>query len=74
MLKNLLVKVFLGRGLSTASELLGKAIRHGATTFGGELIAHGYATQDDVTQLTGAALVLVGIGLSVVRTFLGKYA
>lgn len=74
MIQAFIIKLLIGRGIGALSELLGKAIRHGATTYGGAMIAHGYASGDDVTQLQGAGLILVGIGLSALRTFLAKYA
>lgn len=72
-MKAWLTEFLLGRGLSKAQELVSKAVRHGLTTAGGALVANGYATGDDIATLQGAAVVAVGIGMSIARTFLAKY-
>lgn len=67
MLRKLIVNVLLKRGASAAEEALGKAVRHGMTTAGGALMAQGLADASDVTALTGGAVALMGIVLSLVR-------
>ena len=42
----------------------GMALRHGATTAGGWLVAHGYLNSDGVTGFVGAVMILGGIALS----------
>lgn len=73
-MKALLVKFLLGRGMGKVSELASKAVRHGLGVAGGWLMAHEYATTDQLVTLEGGALALTAIGLSVARTFVAKYA
>jgi len=42
----------------------GIVLRHGATTAGGWLVAHGYLGADGVSGFAGAVMILGGIGLS----------
>ena len=66
------LKFLLGRGIGPLQEIISKSVRHGLTTFGGYLSANGLATGDDIATLQGAGVVLVGIALSVARTFLSS--
>ena len=70
MLKKLVVNILLKRGASAAEEALGKAIRHGMTTYGGVLMSQGLANADQVTALTGGAVAIGGIVLSLVRIWM----
>lgn len=72
-MKRAIINFFLGRGLNKLQEIAAKALRHGLTTAGGALVAQGYATGDDITKLQGVTSVVVGILLSVVRTYAAKY-
>ncbi len=69
-MKTMALRFLLGRGIGPLQEIISKAVRHGLTTFGGFLTANGLATGDDMATLQGAGVVLVGIVLSVMRTFL----
>jgi hypothetical protein len=40
------------------------AIRHGLTSAGGALVAHGYATSNDVTTVIGAIMTVIGFAIS----------
>ena len=62
-------KFLFARGIGPIQEIISKAVRHGLTTFGGYLSAQGLATGDDIATLQGAGVVLVGIALSIARTF-----
>ena len=73
-MKALLINFLLGRGISKLQEILSKGVRHGATTGGGFLVAEGLASGDDVTTAAGAVTTLVGVGLSIARTFLSRLA
>jgi hypothetical protein len=42
-------------------------IRHGLTAAGGFLVARGLASADQVAELAGAAVTLVGVILSVMK-------
>lgn len=72
MLKAFAIKFLLGRGIDALTELAAKTVRHSMTTAGGAMMAHGIASSDQVSALTGGAVALVGIGLSYLRTFLSK--
>lgn len=72
MLKTFAINVLLKRGATVAEESLGKAIRHGMTTVGGMLMAQGVADASDVSAITGGAVALGGIVLSVARIYLQK--
>ena len=72
MVKKLLFNVLLKRGASAAEETIGKAIRHGMTTYGGVLMSQGLADASDVTALSGGAVALGGIVLSLVRIYVQK--
>ena len=72
MLMGLLKNILLKRGVSAAEEMIGKAIRHGMTTVGGALMTQGLADASDVTALTGGAVAVGGVLLSVARIYLKK--
>ena len=72
MLKNVLFNILLKRGASAFEEWAGKAIRHGMTTYGGVLMSQGFATGDQIQQLTGGAVAVAGVLLSVVRIYVQK--
>jgi hypothetical protein len=72
-MKTAALKFLFARGIGPIQEIISKAVRHGLTTFGGYLSAQGLATGDDIATLQGAAVVLVGIALSVARTFVSKF-
>lgn len=42
-------------------------IRHGLTAAGGFLVARGLASADQVAELAGAAVTLVGVVLSIIK-------
>lgn len=42
-------------------------IRHGLTAAGGFLVAKGLASADQVAELAGAAVTLVGVVLSIIK-------
>ena len=42
-------------------EMLNALIRHALTGAAGVLVAHGYATNDQATQLVGGAIAALGI-------------
>ena len=46
---------------------LSSLIRHGLTAAGGFLVAKGLASSDQVGELAGAAVTLVGVILSVMK-------
>lgn len=46
---------------------LSSLIRHGLTAAGGFLVARGLASADQVAELAGAAVTLVGVILSVMK-------
>ena len=46
---------------------LSSLIRHGLTAAGGFLVARGLASADQVAELAGAAVTLVGVILSVLK-------
>ena len=46
---------------------LSSLIRHGLTAAGGFLVAKGLASADQVAELAGAAVTLVGVILSVMK-------
>ena len=47
--------------------VLGSVVRHLMTTAGGTLIASGFATSDQWTQITGAAVTIAGIVLGILN-------
>lgn len=69
-MKALIIDILLRRGAPALAESIGKAIRHGLTTFGGVLIANGWATDDEVGLMIGAITTGVGVALSFVRTWI----
>ena len=46
---------------------LSSLIRHGLTAAGGFLVAKGVASADQVGELAGAAVTLVGVILSIIK-------
>lgn len=46
---------------------LSSLIRHGLTAAGGFLVAKGLASADQVAELAGAAVTLVGVILSIIK-------
>ena len=46
---------------------LSSLIRHGLTAAGGFLVARGLASADQVAELAGAAVTLVGVVLSILK-------
>jgi hypothetical protein len=46
---------------------LSSLIRHGLTAAGGFLVAKGLASADQVGELAGAAVTLVGVILSIIK-------
>jgi hypothetical protein len=46
---------------------LASLIRHGLTAAGGFLVARGLASADQVAELAGAAVTLVGVVLSIMK-------
>lgn len=46
---------------------LSSLIRHGLTAAGGFLVARGLASADQVAELAGAAVTLVGVILSIIK-------
>jgi hypothetical protein len=66
-MKKWLINVLLKRGAGAVNEVVGKAIRHGMTTYGGMLMAQGLADASQVTALTGGALAVGGIIISLGR-------
>lgn len=46
---------------------LSSLIRHGLTAAGGFLVARGLASADQVAELAGAAVTLVGVILSIMK-------
>lgn len=46
---------------------LSSLIRHGLTAAGGFLVARGLASADQIAELAGAAVTLVGVILSVMK-------
>jgi hypothetical protein len=46
---------------------LSSLIRHGLTAAGGFLVAKGLASADQVAELAGAAVTLVGVILSIMK-------
>ncbi len=46
---------------------LSSLIRHGLTAAGGFLVAKGLASADQVAELAGAAVTLVGVVLSILK-------
>lgn len=49
------------------SSIIQGLIRHGLTTLGGALVAHGYLGQSDVATAVGAVMTLVGVAWSVIE-------
>lgn len=72
MMKDMLLKFLFKRGVGQLQEWLSKGIRHGATMYGGMLMQSGYATADEVELLTGGAVALAGVLLSVARIYMQK--
>lgn len=73
MLKAMVIRFLLGRGVNKLQELAAKGLRHGVGAAGGALIGYGLATHDQVNALQGVAGVVAAIAASAVRTFLAKY-
>lgn len=71
-MKKLVLKFLLGRGVGVLQEVLSKAVRHGLTVYGGYLAGAGYIESGDLVTLESAAVILIGLGLSVARTFLSS--
>ena len=72
MLKGMLFNVLLKRGASAFEEMIGKSIRHGMTTYGGVLMSQGLADANDITALSGGAVALGGIVISIARIWIQK--
>ena len=66
-MKKWVINILLKRGAGAANEVVGKAIRHGMTTYGGILMAQGLADASQITALTGGALAIGGILISLGR-------
>ncbi len=49
------------------NSTLSSLIRHGLTAAGGFLVAKGLASADQVGELAGAAVTLVGVILSIIK-------
>ena len=49
------------------NSTLASLIRHGLTAAGGFLVAKGLASADQVGELAGAAVTLVGVILSIIK-------
>jgi len=49
------------------NSTLSSLIRHGLTAAGGFLVARGLASADQIAELAGAAVTLVGVILSVMK-------
>ena len=49
------------------NSTLSSLIRHGLTAAGGFLVAKGLASADQVGELAGAAVTLVGVFLSIIK-------
>ena len=49
------------------NSTLASLIRHGLTAAGGFLVAKGLASSDQVGELAGAAVTLVGVILSIIK-------
>ena len=45
--------------------ILGLIVRHGLTTLGGVLVAHGYIGGNGIEQFVSAGMVLAGVGWSI---------
>lgn len=73
-MSKMVLKFLLGRGVGKVQEVLSKGVRHAFTTYGGALVGQGLITSDDMGTLQGAGVILVGVALSLARTFLAKYA
>jgi len=71
-MRKLLFNILLKRGATTLEETIGKAVRHGMTTYGGVLMTQGLADSNDVTALSGGAVALAGMVLSLARTWVQK--
>lgn len=54
------------------NEMVSSIIRHGLTTVGGSLVAKGLITATLWDQVTGAVIVLAGVGWSLVSKFIAK--
>ena len=71
MIKKLIVNTLLKRGASKVEEAAGKAIRHLVLSSGGAmLLSKGLADGNEIEQLAGAAAVLAGIVISLVRSYI----
>lgn len=71
MLKKMIVNMLLKRGASKLEEAAGKGVRHLFLSSGGAaLLTHGLANGDEVQQLAGAAGVVAGIAISLVRSWI----
>lgn len=53
----------------TVSDILGGVVRHLVTSAGGGLVAHGFINSDQLTQLAGAAALVVGIAWSAYQKY-----
>ena len=72
MIRTMLFNILLKRGASALEEFVGKGVRHGMTTYGGVLMSEGFASGDQVQALTGGAVAVAGILLSIARTYVQK--
>ena len=72
-MKTLLLRFLLGRGVGKLQETLSKSVRHGVTALGGALVAKGLTSADDVEALSGAAVIVASVALSIGRALLGEY-
>ena len=69
-MKKAIANFLLGRGIGKLQEIVSKGVRHGLTIWGGWAAAHGYLATGDLVTLESASTILVGVGLSIARTFL----
>lgn len=69
-MSSIVMKLLLGQGLSKLQEVIMTAVRHGLTTLGGILSVHGIAIADnDMNTVIGAIGIVLGVIMSLVRTF-----
>lgn len=73
MFKKLILDVLLKRSAGAVKQGIGKVIRHHVTALGGALVADGLISGGELEMLTGGAVVLGSIAVSVARIKLQKY-
>jgi len=72
-MRRFIVNALFKRGASFFEEMVGKAVRHGMTTYGGMLMAAGYADSSQVEAIIGGLVAVAGVALSAVRPKIQAY-